>query len=459
MRDTRETDPVEGILHAPPETLRRVQDEGVQRMMALCERGHPFYRERFAACGIAFSDIRDIDALETLPLTAKQDYMDRSEAFVLQIPEAPADERIVYNILYTTGTTTGRPTPFYNTTHDYFATLLAAKRIARIIGITPEDVIANTFPLTRVPHLTFFAATCYAMVSGARLVNTLTGTPYPGFPVTNPSEKAVEMIRDAEATIVWGIPSFVRRILIMARDRGITYPRVRLAAVSGEPCSPGLRRDIVERLEGLGARHPKVNNRYGFTEISTVLCECHPEGGGGFHNPAPDLFFLEVVDDRTGKRLPHGETGYLAVTHLNRRGTVLLRYLTGDIVALSEEPCPHCGRRTQRIVTQPYRKSELIKFKGTLINPKPLMAALSDIREIGEFQIVFTRESPEDPLSTDHLQIRVATRGDPEKVRTLVRAVTLQAIEMRPEVLFVEEDAIYDPDRSFKSLRIVDLRG
>lgn len=458
MPMTKENEAIEGILHASPEQVRQAQDQGIRRMMGLCQEGHRYYQRRFEECGIAFSSIRSIDDLEAVPLTAKHDYMKHHEDFVLHIPEAPADEKIVYNILYTTGTTTGRPTPFYNTTHDYFATLLAAKRIAGIIGITPSDVIANTFPLTRVPHLTFFAATCYAMVSGAKLINTLTGTPYPGFPVTNSSRTATRMIHDSAATIIWGIPSFVRRTLILAEEMGLVFPSVRLAAVSGEPCSAGLRQDIIKRLQGLGAASPRVNNRYGFTEISTVLVECDPEGRGGFHNPAPDLFFLEVVDEETGKRLADGQSGYLAVTHLNRRGTVLIRYLTGDIVALSHEPCPFCGRRTQRIVTQPYRRSELIKFKGTLINPKPLLAALSEVREIEEFQVVFTRENPEDLLSPDHLLIRVSTKSDPRALEAKVKAVTLQSVEMRPEVVFVDQDSIYDPDKNFKSLRIVDQR-
>ena len=40
----------------------------------------------------------------------------------------------------------------------------------------------------------------------------------------------------------------------------------------------------------------------------------------------------------------------LAITHLHRRGTVLLRYLVGDVVTLARAPCPHCGRDGERIV-------------------------------------------------------------------------------------------------------------
>ncbi|GAC1354024.1 MAG: hypothetical protein NVSMB38_31320 [Ktedonobacteraceae bacterium] len=40
-----------------------------------------------------------------------------------------------------------------------------------------------------------------------------------------------------------------------------------------------------------------------------------------------------------------GERGLSTVTHLDRRGTVLLRYVTGVLNAISNETCPHCGRQ------------------------------------------------------------------------------------------------------------------
>jgi len=367
-------------------------------------------------------------------------------------------DRIIYNLLYTTGTTTGRPTPFYNTTRDYYAVLLISKRIANIVGITSKDTIANTYPLTHIPHLTFFAAFCYATVSGARLLSTLTGTPHPDFPITHSSREAAKMVEESEATIIWGIPSFIRRLLTLAEEMELKYFHVRLAAVSGEPCSAILRQEMVGRLERLGAFNPHVNNRFGFTEISTVFVECDSEGRGGFHNPAPDHFFLEVVDEMTGKRLPDGQPGYLAVTHLARTGTVLIRYLTGDIVTLSHGACPYCGRSSERVTSQPYRKSDLIKFKGTLINPKTLVNALSEIPGIEEFQVLFTKIDPSDPLSMDHLQIRIATKENRDKIREMVVHVGIQTFEIRPEVVFVDKNDIYDPDKEFKSKRVIVLK-
>ncbi len=109
-------------------------------------------------------------------------------------------------------------------------------------------------------------------------------------------------------------------------------------------------------------------------------------------------------------------------------------------------------------MSQPYRKSELLKFKGTLINPKPLVSALSEIPEVEEFQVIFTRLNPSDPLSQDHLQVKLSTRSDREKVKEKVINLALQVVEMRPEVIFVDQNEIYDIEKSFKSKRIIDLR-
>ena len=96
-------------------------------------------------------------------------------------------------------------------------------------------------------------------------------------------------------------------------------------------------------------------------------------------NVTPDLYHLEVVDPETGRRLPDGESGMLAITHLHRRGTVLLRYLVGDIVTLSREPCPLCGRIGERVVATPRRTGNLVKCRGMLVNTDVVIDVLSAV--------------------------------------------------------------------------------
>ena len=149
----------------------------------------------------------------------------------------------------------------------------------------------------------------------------------------------------------------------------------------------------------MGSPHVTVNNGYGMTELMGPSTECRENGGA--HLPAPEQFYFEVVDPETYAPVPDGARGLLLLTHLNRRGTVLLRYVAGDVVALTHEQCPHCGRWEPRFLGSPYRVDGLTKVKGTLINPVVILDGLSGLlsRGVREYQVVISRENPHDPLS------------------------------------------------------------
>src|SRR6478735_9041910 len=94
----------------------------LRRTLSAVDFAHPFYRARFRALGIRAEDIRSLGDLQTLPLTRKEDYIADPESFRLRAEDLPAEfsmeERVLWDVSYTTGTTRGRPSPFYNTTHD-----------------------------------------------------------------------------------------------------------------------------------------------------------------------------------------------------------------------------------------------------------------------------------------------------------------------------------------------------
>ena len=151
-------------------------------------------------------------------------------------------------------------------------------------------------------------------------------------------------------------------------------------------------------------------------------------------NVTPDLYYLEVVDPETGRRLPDGESGMLAITHLHRRGTVLLRYLVGDIVTLSREPCPHCGRIGERVVRTPRRTGSLVKCRGMLVNTDVVIDVLSAVEAIGVFQIVFMRDDA--PGAMDRMVIRIERDADDAGLRERLIADVQKAVSLRPEVEF-----------------------
>lgn len=446
---------MDDLLRQSIETIEQVQAEKLRAMLALCARGHAYYRRKWAEAGIDASAIRTLADLERLPLTPKQDMLSAPGDFRLYLPELPLHERVLWEVIYTTGTS-AEPTPFYNTTHDYHAYLFQSRRVAEISGIRETDVIANLFPLTPAPMGAFVRSAANAYAAGAAILAALPGAPHGSFGVHRSLEQAVRSIERHRATVLWGVPSFIRRVLLRAIETGADFASVRMCAITGEATSPAMREEIRRCLRELGAQGTTVFDRYGSTELG-AFAQCCEESG--WHNPAPEIQCHEVVDPDTGRRLPDGERGELAVTHLDRRGTVLIRFLVGDTVSIQRTPCPHCARSGERVIGPVVRTKDLVKVKGMLINPAVLLDSLQSFPGVDELQVVIQRADANDPFSMDEMLVRVATRcADRTALADAVAARAQEAVRVRPRVEFAEARDIYDPGKQTKAARFIDRR-
>ena len=155
----------------------------------------------------------------------------------------------------------------------------------------------------------------------------------------------------------------------------------------------------------------------------------------------------------------------LCITHLDRRGTCLLRYLVGDIVAITDKQCPHCGRNDQRIITtvgSTYgtRTKELMKVKGTLINPEIMRDAVANTAGVIEYQFIIAKENKDDPYSMDIIRLLIgADKGvDQAKLEIELKDKVKRAVELTPKVEFVPLADIFNPGATLKSTRVVDQR-
>jgi len=371
--------------------------------------------------------------------------------------ELTFEERTLWNIAYTTGTTSGRPSPFFNTTHDQYHIMMQARACNEAEGVGRGDLIANLYPLSPMPTGAFLCTTRSAEILGVPIVSALTGSPHPDYPVRRNIDEAVDVVAAAGATVIWGVPSFVRRFLRHARERRGRLDKARMVLTTGEAVSAALTEEYLDHLRHFGARDPQVRNRYAATEMQGGLVQC--ASGAVPQNLAPDLYYLEVVDPDTGRRLPEGEEGAVALTHLHRRGTVFLRYLIGDLIGLRLEACPLCGRLGERIVSAPRRTGDLVKVKGMLVNPDIIFDLLSADRGIREYQLVIQKREAGDPDSMDELIVRLEAAATEH--RRLVREVpglVSKAVMVTPEVEFAAEGEIHDPMKSVKARRLVDLR-
>ncbi len=444
---------MDDLTRQPLTVIEQRQSEKLRAMLDLCLRGHPYYRRVWADANINVSQIQTMAHLQQLPLTHKSDLMGAPDRFRLHLPELPLQERTLWEIIYTTGSTTD-PTPLYNTTHDYNAYLFQSQRVAAISGIRETDVIANLLPLTPAPMGAFARSAANAYAAGATIFAALPGASYGPLDVRRPLDEAVRLIELHRATILWGVPSFIRRILLRAIEISADFKSVRMCAITGEASSSALREDLRRSLRELQAAGNTIFDRYGSTELGS-FAQCREDGD--WHNPTPELQYHEIVDPGTGQRLPNGERGALAVTHLDRRGTVLIRFVVGDTVSIDRRPCPVCGRTSERIVGPVVRTKDLVKVKGMLINPAVLLDTLQSITGMDEFQVVVRRENSADPLSMDELVVRIAG-ADQAGLAELVMTKARDAVRVRPRIEFVDAKEIYEAGQQTKVARFVDQR-
>ena len=419
---------------------------------------HPHYRRTFGALGIARGDLGSLADIRRLPVTTKAEYMRDPASFQLGSEGAADDEEtVVWDIMYTTGSS-GTPAPFVSTTYDFVNILALNRNMLRLRGVTAADSILNLFPLTRYPHGAFARVLHAASSLNIPVVSAMPGRENLRRPeLSNGLDEVVALAAQTRPTILWGVPSYIRRLIGRAEETSVTLASVRLVFVTGEGFGEEARADMIARLRRLGAASPWISVSYGATEMQGGMVEC--AHGSGCHNPSPDQFLFEAVDPETNQPVQDGEEGLILLTHLDRRGTVMLRYALGDVARLTRERCRHCGALTERITSLPRRVDGLVKIKGMLVNPQSLVDAVQGEPGLLDFLAVVDKENPSDPLSMDRLRLRIvpAAGAKPALEQSLAERVQ-RAVGVTPNV---ERTTAEDPllaGRGWKVQPLLDLR-
>jgi phenylacetate-coenzyme A ligase PaaK-like adenylate-forming protein len=392
------------------------------------------YRNLYRERGLTADSIRSLDDLANLPFTTKVDLLnmpekpDRFRDFAL-VPDEKilsrrpatiframlngresvrdnfeAEFRPIF-MTFTTGRST-EPIPFLYTRHDLANLAAAARRVMEICGAHREDRLLNAFPFA--PHLAFWLTHYCGTEFGALMFSSgggkVTGT-----------DGTLRLIRKIKPDVFIGIPTFVYHVLNQAVAEGLRWENLRRLVLGGEKVSDGLRQKLRELACQLGAPKLDVLAIYGFTEAKMAWGECPfptTQPSAGYHL-YPDLGIVEIVHPQTGEVVPDGQPGEIVFTPLAARGTVVLRYRTGDFIdgGMTLEPCPYCHRSMPRLVGRISRSSEikemnLDKIKGTLVDFNELEHVLDDAAHIGAWQVEL-RKVHDDPLELDEIILHV----------------------------------------------------
>lgn len=442
-----------------PETWQAWQARRLRYYLATCVLPHSaHYRRLFEENDFKPEDIRTLDDWSCAPMTTKADLTvppEQQREFAL-IPDPEALRREPATILRALlhgpaaakaqaetefrpvmlTSTTGRssqPVPFLYTKHDLHNLEIAGRRMMEIGGSRQDFRHVNLFPYA--PHLAFWQAHHAGLGFSSFMVSSGGGK-------TLGTEGNLNLIDRIRPEVIIGMPTFIYHLLLQAIESGRRWPQIKRLVLGGEKVPDGLRARLLSLAADLGGTDVSVIGTYGFTEAKMAFPECSVidgRGSSGYHL-SPDLGIIELVDPKSGAPVADGAPGEIVFTPLDARGTVVLRYRTGDIAegGLSWGTCPHCGRHIPRLLGPISRASEirelhLDKLKGTLVNFNVLEHLLDDQRGIAAWQIEL-RKRNNDPHETDEVHLHVAPESgmDRDKLRTLVRRRFREVTELTP---------------------------
>ncbi len=395
----------------------------------------PYYRALFKAQGIPAAKL-SLDTLHSVPFTDKTALGRHNEEF-LAVPVS----RIVDMVL--SSGTTGRPTTMMYTERDLQRLAYNEKISFESCGLTKDDVVLLTCTMDRcfIAGLAYFSGV--RSLGAAAIRNGLSGF-----------ESHLDIIQRLKPTAMVGVPTFLLKLGHYLKSRDIDPRRTgigRLICI-GEPIRDRtlsfLR--VGEELEAVWGA--KIYSTYASSETITSFCECTSQSGGHLH---PDLAIVEIVDEQ-GAVLPPGELGEVVMTPLAIEGMPLLRFKTGDMSFLINEPCA-CGRFSPRLGPIAGRKKQMIKFRGTTLYPNSIFAVLDALPGISEYYITATSDYD----LSDSVTVTVAFKDGSCSAEMV--AERLQAhLRVRPEVVVASEESVKSQvcaGNSRKIIRFVDKRN
>jgi len=421
-----------GLEFSGRDRIKEVQEKLLREHLDYLITNSPYYRRTLKGIDIQNTGFKN---LHELPYTDKSELGKYCDDF-LAVPLSK-----VVDIVFSSGTT-GKPSQIMYTENDLKRLAYNEEISFAGCGITAEDIVLLTCTIDKcfIAGLAYFLG--ISSLGAAAVRNGL-----------NTTASHLEIIQRARPTVIVGVPSFILKLgkyieskNINPRDIGIK----RLVCI-GEPL-----RDKNMSLLKMGSHieeiwGAKVFSTYASSETITTFCECQMQAGGHLH---PDLAIVEIVDEK-GKVLQAGEKGEVVVTPLSIEGMPLLRFKTGDVSFIIDEPCG-CGRFSPRLGPIIGRKKQMIKFRGTTLYPQAIYAVLDGMPGVSEYYITLTNNYD----LSDHVNICVSVNNSSCSAESIASELKAH-LRVSPEVVIMSEQQMRHrlySGNSRKIVRLIDRR-
>ncbi len=400
------------------QVIQKYQNEQLCQLLEYLQANSGFYRNLFQVNDIRIDKIQSVADLKYIPTTTKRDIQLYNWDFLC------VNKAKIVEYTSTSGTL-GAPVIIPLTKRDLNRLAYNEALSYSKMQITEHNVIQLALTLDKQ----FMAGMAY--YQGSHLFDAAVVRTGPGVP----SMQWDTIFRLNTSTIV-AVPSFIVKLIEYAEQNHIDYKNspLKKALCIGENV-----RTINLELNPIGQRinskwNLELYSTYASSEMQTAFTECACGCGGHQHS---ELVIIEVLDDY-GNAVNTGELGELVITTLGIEGMPLLRYQTGDLCYIIDEPCA-CGRNSLRISPIAGRKSHMVKLKGTTLYPPMIFESLNARDEIDDYVVVVSSND----LGTDHLVIHIAFKDNVEEnIAKTIESYLHATLRVRPDIVVTDTASI-----------------
>jgi phenylacetate-CoA ligase len=296
-------------------------------------------------------------------------------------------------------------------------------------GFRPGDIVLNTFLYQLVPAAHELDEALNLL--GCTVVPTGVGN----------TDTQVQVAKALNATGFVGTPSFLMTVLKRAEEMGVGRLPFQVAQVGAEALPESLRRQF-EDDHGIMTRQG-----FGTADLGMIAYEC--PGKVGMHLVEDAI--VQVCDPQSGEPLPVGQIGEIVAT-VNNATYPMIRFGTGDLTVLTDEPCP-CGRTSARMLGWRGRADEVTKVRGMFIHPRQVDEVAARGRGVTRYQVVVGREGHQDTLT---MRVELEGGSDALAVRSALEAGIRDVMKLRGAVEVVGAGTIAETAKKIADERTWD---
>ncbi|MBU4240183.1 MAG: hypothetical protein KKE43_01625, partial [Actinobacteria bacterium] len=390
-------------------------------------------------------DIEEIGKKKKLQYTWKtlttrylRDLYGKPRSFEDRVRQTAAGEWLPIHF-HASGGTTGDPSLSFYTNYDLKSVVPYIAGMMYLFGWEPTMRALNMYPA--LPHLAFFQVIFaeFTVDNGGAIFHTCGGKAIP-------TERQVQIAGGMPFDMYIAIPSYMtywlKTAIEMIEGGEAKKPDpVKLAVLAAEPLSDEYRDMLKGQFEKIGSPDVKIIEGYGSTELKAAFFECGEKTNIHLN---PEFYFWEVLDPDTREPVPWGEPGVITFTHIDWRGSVLMRYWMGDLIGggVVWEKCSNCGL-TMPILRPPIgrAKRDFTKVKGARVPLMNFQNAIRRVEGVESFQVIITKEDEEDQTSRDRVIVYVSLQpgADEEVVKAQITKQVKIDTEISPDQIETEK--------------------